>query len=147
MNGGMLPGMNGGQVNGVNPGMMAGGLNPLVVAGGGAGVIGQPQFAQFVPAFAVPAPIPNVYPVPAVNTLPFMGVPQMAPVNPPQQPLMGFTGGAVPQQLPLQADPLRRFRRENMKSENALKATVDTQIPAPSMSTTAAPCGNDYEDN
>jgi len=30
-------------------GMMAGGLNPPLVAGGGVGFIGQPQFAQVSP--------------------------------------------------------------------------------------------------
>uniref|UniRef100_A0A7N8XXU2 Uncharacterized protein n=1 Tax=Mastacembelus armatus TaxID=205130 RepID=A0A7N8XXU2_9TELE len=77
--------MNGGLANGANPALMAGGLNPPLAVGGGAGLIGQPQLAQvrpaqylsslsfyllqFVPfsAFALPAPVPNVYPVPAVN--------------------------------------------------------------------------------
>lgn len=45
MNPGMMGGMNGVLANRVNPGMMAGGLNPPVVAAGGAGFIGQPQFA------------------------------------------------------------------------------------------------------
>ncbi|XP_056228922.1 secretory calcium-binding phosphoprotein 9 [Seriola aureovittata] len=145
MNAGMMPGM-----NGVNPGMMAGGLNPPVVAGGGAGFIGQPQFAQFVPgvpAFAVPGPVPNVYPVPAVNALPFMGLPQMAPMNLPQSPLMGLAGGAVPQQLPLQPDPLRRFRRQIMKQDNSMKTTVDTQIPAPTDTVTTTACDEDRHQN
>ncbi len=50
MNGGMLAGMNGGPVNGATPGMMAGGLNRPMVAGGGAGFFGQPQFAQVSPS-------------------------------------------------------------------------------------------------
>ncbi|KAJ4923321.1 hypothetical protein JOQ06_016443 [Pogonophryne albipinna] len=137
MNPGMMAGMNpgmlaGGMANGVvNPRLMAGGLNPAMVAGGGAGFIGQPQFVQFaqrVPAFAAPAPIANVYAVPAVNGFPFMGVPQGAQMNPPQQPQMGVPGGAMQQQVPLQADPFRRFRRQNMKQDNTLKATVDTQL-------------------
>ncbi|XP_033976687.1 secretory calcium-binding phosphoprotein 9 [Trematomus bernacchii] len=144
MNPGMLAGMNGGMANGVvNPRLMAGGLNPAMVAGGGAGFIGQPQFVQFVqrvPAFAAPAPIANVYAVPAVNRFPFMGVPQGAQMNPPQQPQMGVPGGAMQQQVPLQADPFRRFRRQNMKQDNTLKATVDTQIPAPIEATTTTPC-------
>lgn len=51
MNAGMLNGglLNGGLLNGANPGMLVGGLNPPIVAGGGAGVIGQPQFAQVSP--------------------------------------------------------------------------------------------------
>ncbi|XP_068583808.1 secretory calcium-binding phosphoprotein 9 [Cebidichthys violaceus] len=147
MNRGMMAGMNGGLANGVNPGMMAGGLNPPMVVGGGTGFIGQPQFAQFapgVPAFAAPAPIPNVYADPAVNGFPFMGVPQMAQGNPPQQPLMGITGGATQQQFPLQPDPFRRFRRQVMKQDDTLKTTVDTQIPAPTESTTTTPCDADY---
>ncbi|XP_050926558.1 secretory calcium-binding phosphoprotein 9 [Lates calcarifer] len=147
MNGGMMGGMNGGMVNGANPGMMAGGLNPPMVAGGGAGFIGQPQFAQFVPGVPafVPAPVPNVYPV---NALPVMGVPQMAPMNP-QQPLMGITGGAVPQQLPIQPDPLRRFRRQIMTQGNTMRTTVDTQIPAPTDPTTTTLCDEDdhHEEN
>ncbi|XP_031132777.1 secretory calcium-binding phosphoprotein 9 isoform X3 [Sander lucioperca] len=141
MNGGMMAGMTGmngalmaGMANGVNPGRMAGGLNPVMAAGGGAGVNG-PQFAQFVPrvpAFAALAPIPNVYAVPAVNGFP---VPQMAQMNPPQQPLVGIIDGAVQQQLPLQPDPLMRFRRQVMK-QDTLKTTVDTQIPAPTETTT-----------
>ncbi|XP_044045172.1 secretory calcium-binding phosphoprotein 9 [Siniperca chuatsi] len=148
MNGGMMPGMNGGMANGAVPGMMAGGLNPPMGAAAGAGFFGQPQFAQFVPgvpAFAVPPPVPNVYTVPAANALPFIGVPQMAPMNPPQQPLVGLTGGAVQQQLPLQPDPLRRFRRQIVKQDNTLKTTVDTQIPAPTETTTTTPC--DEEDH
>ncbi|KAK1886183.1 Methionine-rich protein [Dissostichus eleginoides] len=131
MNPGMMAGMNPGLMAGMNPGMLAGGLNPAMVAGGGAGFIGQPQFVQFVqrvPAFAAPAPIANVYAVPAVNGFPFMGVPQGAQMNPPQQPQMGVPGGAMQQQVPLQADPFRRFRRQNMKQDNTLKATVDTQL-------------------
>ncbi|XP_035762195.1 secretory calcium-binding phosphoprotein 9 [Neolamprologus brichardi] len=155
MNAGMLNGglLNGGLLNGANPGMLVGGLNPPIVAGGGAGVIGQPQFAQFVPrvpAFVVPAQVGNVYPfpaVPAVNAyqVPFMGVPQMAPMNAPQQPAMGNPAGAAPQQLPVQPDPLGRFRRQIIKAENTVKSTVDTQIPssAPSASPTAAPCNKD----
>lgn len=50
MNGGMLAGMNGGLANGAIPGMMAGGLNRPMVAGGGAGFFGQPQFAQVSPS-------------------------------------------------------------------------------------------------
>ncbi|XP_034095665.1 secretory calcium-binding phosphoprotein 9 isoform X2 [Gymnodraco acuticeps] len=149
MNPGMMAGMNpgmlaGGMANGVvNPRLMAGGLNPAMVASGGAGFIGQPQFVQFaqrVPAFAAPAPIANVYAVPAVNGFPFMGVPQGAQMNPPQQPQMGVPGGAMQQQVPLQADPFRRFRRQNVKQDNTLKATVDTQIPAPIEATTTTPC-------
>ncbi|AWP05560.1 Hypothetical protein SMAX5B_011589 [Scophthalmus maximus] len=131
VNGALVPGMNAGLAYGANPRLMAGGLNLPMVAGGGAGFIGQPQFPQFVPglpAFALPAPVPNVYPFPAVNTLPFMGVPQMAQMNPAQQPPMGVTGGAVAQQFPLQADPLRRFRRQIMKQGNNMKTTVDTQV-------------------
>ncbi|XP_040043018.2 secretory calcium-binding phosphoprotein 9 [Gasterosteus aculeatus] len=148
MNPGMMGGMNGVLANRVNPGMMAGGLNPPVVAAGGAGFIGQPQFAGFVPgvpAFNAPAPIPNVYAVPAVNGFPFMGVPQMAQVNPPQQPLMGITGGVTQQQLPFQPDPLGRFRRQVVKRDNTLKSTVETQIPAPSEITTTTPCDKDYQ--
>ncbi|XP_042341321.1 secretory calcium-binding phosphoprotein 9 [Plectropomus leopardus] len=144
MMGGMMGGMNG------NPAMMAGGLNPPMVAGGGAGFIGQPQFAQFVPpvpAFAAPAPIPNVYAVPAVNGFPFMGVPQVAQMAPPQQPLMGITTGALQQQLPVQPDPLRRFRRQIMKQDNILKTTVDTQIPAPTETTSTIPCDDDHHDD
>ncbi|XP_037328709.2 secretory calcium-binding phosphoprotein 9 [Pungitius pungitius] len=145
MNGGMNPGMMGGLMGGmngvlanrVNPGMVAGGLNPPMVAAGGAGFIGQPQFAGFVPA-------PNVYAVPAVNGFPFMGVPQMAQVNPPQQPLMGNTGGVTQQQLPFQPDPLGRFRRQVMK-QDTLKTTVETQIPSPSETTTTTPCDKDYQ--
>ncbi|GLD66897.1 secretory calcium-binding phosphoprotein 9 [Lates japonicus] len=107
MNGGMMGGMNGGMVNGANPGMMAGGLNPPMVAGGGAGFIGQPQFAQ------------------------------------------GITGGAMPQQLPIQPDPLRRFRRQIMTQGNTMRTTVDTQIPAPTDPTTTTLCDEDdhHEEN
>lgn len=45
-NAGLLAGMNGGLANGAIPGIMAGGLNPPVLAGGGAGFFRQPQFAQ-----------------------------------------------------------------------------------------------------
>ncbi|XP_069386914.1 secretory calcium-binding phosphoprotein 9 [Paralichthys olivaceus] len=143
MNAGMIPGMYGGMGNGLNPMMMAGGLNPAMVTGGGLGFVGQPQFAQFVPrvpAFALPAPVPNMYPVPAVNAFPFMGVPQMPQMNPAQQPLMGSPGGAMPQQPPLQPDPLRRFRRQIMKQDDNMKTTMDTQIPAPTDKATAALC-------
>ncbi|KAG7486062.1 hypothetical protein JOB18_024076 [Solea senegalensis] len=152
MNGGMLAGMNGGIVNpaliagGLNPALIAGGLNLPVVPGGGAGFVGQPQFVQVVPrvpAFALPAPVPNVYPVPAVNTLPLAGFPQMAAMNPPQQPQMGFPGVAMQQQLPPQPDPLRRFRRQIMKQGNNMKITMDTQIPAPTDSTTTTLCDED----
>lgn len=37
---------NGALGNGVNPAMVAAGLNPPMVLGGGAGLIGQPQVAQ-----------------------------------------------------------------------------------------------------
>ncbi|XP_075896973.1 secretory calcium-binding phosphoprotein 9 [Nelusetta ayraudi] len=135
MNGGMAAGLNGGMANAVNPGMMAGGLNrPLVAAGAGVGVLGQPQFAQLVPfPFAVPGPVPNMYPVPAaaVNMLPYMAVPQMVPVNPPQQPLMGIAGGVMQQQPPPQPNPLTRFRRQITKDNNALETDATTQIPAP----------------
>ncbi|KAM8771680.1 secretory calcium-binding phosphoprotein 9 [Acanthopagrus schlegelii] len=142
LNGG-LAGMNGGLPNAVIPGMMAGGLNPPMVAGGGAGIFGQPQLAQFaprLPVYAVPAPVPNVYAVPAVNAIPFMGLPQMAPVNPPQQPLMGAPGGIAQQQPPVQPDPLRRFRRQTKNQGDSLKTPVDTQIPAPTEVTTPTPC-------
>ncbi|KAM4584817.1 secretory calcium-binding phosphoprotein 9 [Odontesthes bonariensis] len=138
----LLAAMNAGMLNR----MMAGGLNPPMVAGGGVGFSGQPQFAQFVPgvpAFAVRPPMPNVYPVAAVNTLPFMGVPQMAPMNPFQQPQMGMAGGVMQQQPPIQLDLLRRFRRQIIKSENTVKSSVDTQIPAPTEATTAPPCNED----
>lgn len=46
MNRGMMAGVNGGMANGAIPGMLVGGLNAPMVAGGGAGVLGQPQFAQ-----------------------------------------------------------------------------------------------------
>lgn len=46
MNGGMMAGWNGGIANGAIPGMMAGGLNRPMVAAGGAGLFGQPQFPQ-----------------------------------------------------------------------------------------------------
>ncbi|KAK5866153.1 hypothetical protein PBY51_020364 [Eleginops maclovinus] len=144
MNPGMMAGLNRGIANGVmNPGILAGGLNPAMLAGGGAGFIGQPQFAQFVPgvpAFAAPAPIANVYAVPAVNGFPFMGGPQVARMNPPQQPQMGVPGGAMQQQLPPQPDPFRRLRRQISKKDNTFKTTVDTQIPAPTETTTTTPC-------
>ncbi|XP_039880717.1 uncharacterized protein LOC120729243 [Simochromis diagramma] len=106
-----------------------------------------PRFAQFVPrvpAFVVPAQVGNVYPfpaVPAVNAyqVPFMGVPQMAPMNAPQQPAMGNPAGAAPQQLPVQPDPLGRFRRQIIKAENTVKIPSST----PSASPTAAPCNKD----
>ncbi|KAG7241255.1 hypothetical protein INR49_025773 [Caranx melampygus] len=122
----LMAAMNAAMLNGMvaaNPGMMAGGLNPRMVAGGGAGLTGQPLFVQFVPgvpAFAAPGPVPNMYPVPAVNP--------------------GIVGGAVPQQLPLQPDPLRRFRRQIMKQGKAMKTTVDTQIPAPTDTVTTTVC-------
>ncbi|XP_041790195.1 secretory calcium-binding phosphoprotein 9 [Chelmon rostratus] len=145
MNRGMMAGVNGGMANGAIPGMLVGGLNAPMVAGGGAGVLGQPQFAQFVPglrAFAVPAPVPNLYPVPV---LPLLGLPQTAPMNPPQQPLLGNVGGAVQQQqqLPPQLDPLRRFRRQTEKQDGTFKTTVDTQIPAPTEAMATAPCGRE----
>nr|XP_046235317.1 secretory calcium-binding phosphoprotein 9 [Scatophagus argus] len=147
MNGGLMAGVNGGLANRAIPVMTIGGLNPPVVAAGGAGVIGQPQLAQFV--LAVPAPIPNVYPVPAVNALPYMGVPQTAPLTLPQQPQAGITGGGVQQQLPLQPDTLRRFRRQTMKQNNSFKSTVDTQIPAPTETMTTTSCDKEGrpEDN
>ncbi|XP_041837735.1 hepatocyte growth factor-regulated tyrosine kinase substrate-like isoform X4 [Melanotaenia boesemani] len=183
----LLAAMNAGMLNG----MIGGGLNPALMAGGGVGLIGQAPFAQFVPgvpALALRAPVPNVFPAAAVNAvslthilpfmgapqmaqmnppqqpqmlpfmgapqmaqmnppqqpqmLPFMGAPQMAQMNPPQQPQMGMAGGAVQQQPPVQPDPLRRFRRQTLKSENTLKTTVNTQIPAPE-STTVPPCNED----
>ncbi|XP_007551879.1 secretory calcium-binding phosphoprotein 9 [Poecilia formosa] len=174
----LLAAMNAGMLNG----MMGGGLNPPLMAGGGVGLLGQPQFAQIVPglpAFAVRAPVPNMFPV-AVNPyqFPVMGVPQMPQMNPPQQLPMGMAGGVMQQQpayqapfqapfqaplqapfqAPLQApfqapvqpaaqplvqpDPLRRFRRQTVKSENAAKSSVDTQIPRPTESTTVSPCNN-----
>ncbi|XP_028309447.1 secretory calcium-binding phosphoprotein 9 isoform X2 [Gouania willdenowi] len=142
VNGGLLPVMNGGLGNGVNPGLIAGRLNPPMVAGGGAGFMGQPQFAQFVPAAQAFAPrpqIPNPYSFPAFNVPLFNGVPQMGPMNPAQQPLMGFVGGAVPQQLPPQPDVVQRFRRDTRMSENALKSNVDTQIPSPNGPMTTPP--------
>ncbi|KAM9769454.1 secretory calcium-binding phosphoprotein 9 isoform 2-T2 [Menidia menidia] len=135
----LLAAMNAGMLNG----NMVGGLNQPLVAGGGVGFIGQPQFAQFVPgvpAFAVRAPIPNVYPAAPVNAFPFMGAPQMAPMNPFQQPQMVMAGAAMQQQPPFQPDPLRRFRRQIVKSENTAKPSVDTQIPAPTESTAGPPC-------
>ncbi|CAB1432306.1 unnamed protein product [Pleuronectes platessa] len=170
INAGLIPGLNGGVVNGLNPGLMAGGLNPAMLAGGGVGLIRQPQFAQ--------APVPNMYQVPAANGFPFMGVPQMAQMNPAQQPFMAQmnpaqqpfmaqmnpaqqpfmgvpqmaqmnpaqqpfmvnTGGAAPQQFPLQPDPLRRFRRQMMKQVDNMKTTMDTQIPAPTDEAAAALC-------
>ncbi|XP_004065925.1 uncharacterized protein LOC101161781 [Oryzias latipes] len=180
----LLAAMNAGMLNN----MMAGGLNPPLVAGGGVGFIGQPQFAQFVPGlptFALRGPVPNLFPA-AVNGVPFMGVPQMAQMpqigqmaqmpqmgqmaqmpqmgqmaqmpqmgqmaqmpqmgqmaqmNPPQQPQMVMGGGAAQQQLPLQPDPLRRFRRQTFKPQNSLRSTVDPQIEVPAESTaTAPPC-------
>ncbi|XP_062244861.1 cell division protein ZipA-like [Platichthys flesus] len=147
-----------------------------MLAGGGVGLIRQPQFAQLVPgvpAFALQAPVPNMYQVPAANGFPFMGVPQMAQMNPAQQPFMAQmnpaqqpfmaqmnpaqqpfmaqmnpaqqpfmvnTGGAAPQQFPLQPDPLRRFRRQMMKQDDNMKTTLDTQIPAPTDEAAAALC-------
>ncbi|XP_054897419.1 secretory calcium-binding phosphoprotein 9 [Poeciliopsis prolifica] len=166
----LLAAMNAGMLNG----MMAGGLNPPLVAGGGIGLVGQPQFAQIVPglpAFAVRAPVPNMFPA-ALNPyqFPVMGVPQMPQMNPPQQLQMGMAGGVMQQQpayqAPFQApfqppfqapfqspaqppaqplvqpDPLRRFRRQTVKSANAGKSSVDTQIPRPTESTTVSPCKN-----
>lgn len=45
----LIAAMNAAALNGMvaaNPGLMAGGLNPLMVAGGGAGLTGQPLFVQ-----------------------------------------------------------------------------------------------------
>ncbi|XP_035992917.1 secretory calcium-binding phosphoprotein 9 [Fundulus heteroclitus] len=158
----LLAAMNAGMLNG----MMAGGLNPPLVAGGGMGLVGQPPFAQFVPglpAFAVRAPIPNVFPA-AVNPyqFPMMGAPQMPQMNPPQQFQMGMAAGAMQQQQPpfqafqapaqppfqapaqpaVQPDPLRRFRRQTVKSKNAGQSAVDTQVPRPPESTAVPPCDN-----
>ncbi|MED6276543.1 hypothetical protein CHARACLAT_004070 [Characodon lateralis] len=158
----LLAAMNAGMLNG----MMAGGLNPPLVAGGGVGLIGQSPFAQFVPglpAFAVRAPMPNMFPA-AVNPyqFPMMGAPQMPQMNPPQQLQMGMAGGAMQQQPffqpPIQApaqppaqppfqplvqpNPAQRFRRQTLKSENFGNSIVDTQIPGPTESTTAPPCDN-----
>ncbi|XP_065812371.1 uncharacterized protein [Labrus bergylta] len=137
----IMAGMNGGMANGVIPVRVAGGLNPSVVAVGGAGLVRQTQFVQIVPgvpAYAAPAPVSNVYTVPAVNTFPFMGVPQTRPINPLQQPLMGVTGGVLQQQL--QPDPFRRFKRQVMNQANTFETTVDTQIPAPTETTKPTPC-------
>lgn len=49
VNGALVPGMNAGLAYGANPRLMAGGLNLPMVAGGGAGFIGQPQFPQVGP--------------------------------------------------------------------------------------------------
>uniref|UniRef100_A0A096MC32 Secretory calcium-binding phosphoprotein 9 n=1 Tax=Poecilia formosa TaxID=48698 RepID=A0A096MC32_POEFO len=140
----LLAAMNAGMLNG----MMGGGLNPPLMAGGGVGLLGQPQFAQIVPglpAFAVRAPVPNMFPV-AVNPyqFPVMGVPQMPQMNPPQQLPMQQPAYQAPFQAPplVQPDPLRRFRRQTVKSENAAKSSVDTQIPRPTESTTVSPCNN-----
>ncbi|KAF7663999.1 hypothetical protein LDENG_00193630 [Lucifuga dentata] len=143
----MNGGMNGGMVNGVNPRMMAGGLNPPMVPGGG-GLIGQPQFAQVAPgfpAFPMQAPVPNMYP--AGNPLPYMAAPQMAGMNPFQQPLMALTGGGMQQQLPFQPDLIKRFKRHIMNEANTLKTTMDTQIPAPTQVTTTAPCSEEHQDD
>ncbi|XP_037830837.1 secretory calcium-binding phosphoprotein 9 [Kryptolebias marmoratus] len=167
----LLAAMNAGMLNG----MIAGGLNPPLVAGGGVGFIGQPQFAQFVPglpALAFRPPVANMFPA-AVNAYQpaFMGIPQMGQMNP-QQPQMGMAGGAMQQQLPMglmggtmqqqpqmgmaggamqapgQPDPLRRFRRQVVKSADTGKSTVDTQIPAPTESaTTKLPCDNSFSEN
>ncbi|KAK2817076.1 hypothetical protein Q5P01_025267 [Channa striata] len=110
-----------------------------------AGLIGQPQFPQFVPAlpaYAVQAPVPNMYPAPAYQ-FPYMGVPQMAPMpqmNPPQQPAAVGAGGAMPQQLPAQPGPMPRFRRQLVRQEKVLKGTVDTQIPTPTDTTLTTLC-------
>ncbi|XP_047222734.1 secretory calcium-binding phosphoprotein 9 isoform X2 [Girardinichthys multiradiatus] len=160
----LLAAMNAGMLNG----MMAGGLNPPLVAGGGVGLIGQSPFAQFVPglpAFAVRAPMPNMFPA-AVNPyqFPMMGAPQMPQINPPQQLQMGMAGGAMQQQPffqpPIQAqppaqppfqplvqpNPAQRFRRQTLKSENVGNSIVDTQIPGPTESTTAPPCDSKSAD-
>ncbi|XP_015250436.1 secretory calcium-binding phosphoprotein 9 [Cyprinodon tularosa] len=163
----LLAAMNAGMLNG----MMGGGLNPPLMVGGGMGLVGQPQFAQLVPglpaALAVRAPIPNMFPA-AINPyqLPMMGAPQMPQMNPPQQFPMGMAVGAMQQQPPfqplfqplaqpqvqpqvqsqvqppVQPDPLRRFRRQTVKSENSGRPALDTQIPRPAESTKAPPCGN-----
>uniref|UniRef100_UPI003AAF4E20 secretory calcium-binding phosphoprotein 9 n=1 Tax=Centroberyx gerrardi TaxID=166262 RepID=UPI003AAF4E20 len=148
----LMAGLNGGMGNGMgaNPGMMAGGMNPPMVAGG-AGFIGQPQFAQVVPgvpAYAMQAQtIPNMYPVPPVNALPYMAAPQMMGMNPLQQPFMGVPGGPMQQQGPFQPDPFKRFKRQIMKQANSLKTTVDTQIPTPTETTTTTPCNEDHEED
>ncbi|XP_061585694.1 secretory calcium-binding phosphoprotein 9 [Cololabis saira] len=142
----LLAAMNAGMLNG----MMAGGLNPPLLAGGGVGFIGQPQFAQFVPgvpAFPLRGPVPNMYPA-AVNTyqFPVVGIPQMGQMNLPQQAQMGMAGGVMQppiQQVPVQLDPLRRFRRQVMKSDNTVKSAVDTQIPTPTESVTTPTCKKD----
>ncbi|XP_024254167.2 elastin-like [Oncorhynchus tshawytscha] len=146
----LLAGLNGGVVSGVNPGLVVGGLNPGVLPGG-TGLIGQPQFAQMVPGVPTyvmqpqavpngPYGFPNVgmlqpqlfpnfpgqyqYPAPPANGLPYyMGVPQMAGMNPPQQQVMGVQGaGGIPmmqqqqpQQGPSQAELVRRFKRFLMR--------------------------------
>ncbi|XP_076001348.1 secretory calcium-binding phosphoprotein 9 [Genypterus blacodes] len=135
--------MNGGMVNGINPAMMAGGLNPVMVAGGG-GLFGQPQFAQAYPGFRgfpMQAPVPNMFPAPAVNALPYMPAPQMTGMNPFRQPFMVLPGGGMQQ-----PDLIQRFKRHIMNEANTLQTTVDTQIPAPIEVTTTAPCSEEHQD-
>lgn len=151
----LLAGVNGGVLSGVNPGLLA----------GGAGFIGQPQFAQMVPgvpgfgfmqpqAFpAGPFGFPNTglppqqlpgqyqYPVPPVNGMLYPGFPQMAGMNPPQQQVMGGQGAGgnnAQQQSPQQPEPARRFKRFLMTKAQALKINPDaqTQTVSPTLSPT-----------
>ncbi|CAJ1052297.1 secretory calcium-binding phosphoprotein 9 [Xyrichtys novacula] len=148
----IMAGMNGGMANGVIPIRMAGGLNPPMVAVGGAGFAAQPQFAQFVPgatAYIVPVPVSSAYTLPAGNNVPFIGGPNIPPMNPPQQPLMGIAGGTMQQQLVPLSDSFRRFRRQIRKLGNTLTTTVDTQIPAPTETLAPTACNKEghHEDN
>ncbi|XP_059902616.1 spidroin-2-like isoform X2 [Gadus macrocephalus] len=141
--GGFAPGMMGG--GGFAPGMMGGGgFAPGMMGGAGAGFAGQPvaQFVQGAPAYAYqplalppsPVGVSNVFPVPAANTVPYMGVPQMAGFNPLQQQGVP-AGGALPQ----------RFKRQIMKQRNT---AMETQIQTPpEMQTTAIPCDVHKENN
>ncbi|KAM3624156.1 uncharacterized protein V6R79_019905 [Siganus canaliculatus] len=62
----------------------------------------------------------------------------------------GNAGGAMPQpqqlqqqqQLPVQLDPARRFRRQLMKEDNVVQTTEDSQIET-ATETTPLPCDED----
>ncbi|KAL1023481.1 hypothetical protein UPYG_G00041330 [Umbra pygmaea] len=175
MVGGLNPGL---MVGGLNPGLMVGGLNPGLLNGGG-GFIGQPQFGQMIPGVptyvmpqagpAGPFGIPNVgmgqpqpfpifpgqyqYPGPQPNGVPYyMGSPQMAGMNPPQQQFTGVQGAngnpMMQQQQPQgppQADAVRRFRRFLMRAK-LLTPTLNPEIQTPT-ETTPSPstCKNNIQ--
>ncbi|XP_077102551.1 secretory calcium-binding phosphoprotein 9 [Siphateles boraxobius] len=149
----LINGLNGGLVtgvNGVNP-QLVGGLNPPMFSGGAA-VIGQPPFTQFLPGAALspyvlqPPPVaavpyapPNMGPqlaypfAPSNGGLPYyIGGPQNQPgLFPPQQQVAAGQGPIGNNQAAGLIPPgsLTRFKRSFLRRTTRPPVSI-TQIPA-----------------